>query len=110
MTWPKAPIPEGHPQPAVPVTRKSLPVSREYLPLFKYLDQRFADVVVLTFTQVEDILGASLPPGARLEAAWWSDEPADDASAAQSRAWTQAHRTATPNLPAGAVRFERRAG
>ena len=76
-----------------------------YRPLFRYLDQRFADNVVLTFGQIESLLGVPLPYLAYVEPQWWtaSDEPAS----VQSSAWLKAHRTAVPNLQARTVAFER---
>lgn len=84
-----------------------LAVSREYLSLHKYLDGRFADSVVLTFAQIEDLLGFALPDLARLHQEWWADADANSAPSAQSRSWTQASRTAKPNLMARIVVFER---
>ena len=43
----------------------------DYKLLHKYLHNRFADRVVLTFTQIEDILGFSLPVPAWVERDWW---------------------------------------
>jgi hypothetical protein len=79
----------------------------EYRPLHKYLDDRFADTVVLTFSQIEDILGFTLPDVARLEQEWWANAGADGAPSAQARAWTKAHRSATANLSAQTAVFER---
>ncbi len=84
-------------------------VPREYLSLHKYLDGRFANTVVLTFGQIEDLLGFALPDLARLHQEWWANEDADSAPSAQSRSWTQASRTAKPNLLAQTVIFERAA-
>jgi len=83
---------------------KHLPIPTEYLPLHKYLAGRYADALVLTFAQMEDLLGFSLPGVARAEAAWWTN---DDSTSLHSRAWTQADRKATPNLGASIVLFER---
>ena len=82
-------------------------VSGEYAPLQKYLTDRYADRVVLTFSEIEAIIGAALPAVARLEQQWWADPMADGARSDQSRSWTQAHRTAVPNLRACTVLFER---
>lgn len=76
-----------------------------YLPLYTYLEHRYASIVVLTFEQMEALLGFSLPEAARLEPDWWTDAAAHGAS--DGNAWTVAGRTATPNLPARLVRFER---
>lgn len=72
-----------------------------------YLEQRYADSMVMTFAQIEALLGFPLPEAARLDPAWWTaDDPAAGAHP-QSRAWTGARRTATANLGAQTVRFER---
>ena len=52
-------------------------VPREYLPLHKYLDTRFADVVVLRFAEMEDLLGSTLPALARLQPEWWANPETD---------------------------------
>jgi hypothetical protein len=77
----------------------------EYRILHKYLRDRFADTVVLTFAQIEDLLGCALPDVARLRLDWWATT--DEAPSAQSRTWTQASRTAVPNLLARTVMFDR---
>jgi hypothetical protein len=84
-------------------------VPREYLSLHKYLDERFADTVVLTFAQIEDLLGFPLPDRARVQAEWWADADAHSAPSALSRSWLLAGRTASPNLAARTVAFERAA-
>ena len=40
-----------------PLGSRTSAVPAEYLPLHKYLDGRYADTVVLTFSEVEDIIG-----------------------------------------------------
>ena len=87
--------------------RLPLPVPVVYAPLHKYLDNRYADTVVLTFSEIEDLLGSKLPDVAGLHSDWWANEAADSAPSPQSLSWTQASRTATPNLRARSVRFER---
>lgn len=86
-----------------PVPRFTGPA--EYRPLHVYLRDRFADTVVLTFAQMEDLLGFPLPAIARLEPDWW-DNDAEHPST-QARTWTQARRMATPHLVARNVAFER---
>ena len=82
-------------------------VSGPYRPLHIYLDTRFADTVVLTFAEIEDVLGCRLPPTARLDCAWWGNSSGDSIGPHQSEAWTRAKRTAVPNLQAGSVSFAR---
>lgn len=81
--------------------------SGKYRFLYKYLDTRYADRVVLTFGQIEDLLGFALPDPARADSAWWMKVREDTAEPQCSDAWTLAHRTASPNLTAGHVVFDR---
>jgi hypothetical protein len=80
----------------------------EYRSLYKYLDNRFADTVVLTFAQIEGLLGFALPDLARLRREWWASAGEDGSPSTQSSSWTRASRIATPNLLARSVTFERR--
>lgn len=82
-------------------------VHAKYRSLHKYLKGRYADAVVLTFGEIEDLLGLPLPEAARLQSAWWTHVDADGTPSPQSRAWIDAERTAAPNLLARTVRFER---
>jgi hypothetical protein len=79
-------------------------VPREYRGLYTYLERRYASVVVLTFEQIEALLGFALPAPARTERAWWTDivDPQR-----QCAAWIEAGRTAVPNLAAEIITFER---
>lgn len=75
-----------------------------YALLYEYLEHRHADTVVLTFGEIEDLLGFNLPDAARLRE-WWTDvDPS-----IHSDAWMLAHRTAVPNLLARTVVFDRAA-
>jgi hypothetical protein len=79
----------------------------EYRLLHEYLKNRFADRVVLTFSQIEDILGSSLPGVAWVERSWWEHSEPGSQRTRQSDAWTQAGRSASVNLLAQCVLFER---
>lgn len=81
--------------------------SARYRLLSKYLSDRFADRLVLTFGQIEDLIGFALPGSARLQTEWWGDMDALTNPSPQSDAWTLAGRTATVNLGAQSVTFER---
>jgi hypothetical protein len=76
-----------------------------YLPLYTYLEHRYASSVVLTFEQMEALLGFALPAAARKEPGWWTSAAGQEAR--DGEAWTAAKRTAMPNLLAHHVRFER---
>jgi hypothetical protein len=80
-----------------------------YRLLYKYLRDRFSDRLVLTFGQIEDLLGFSLPVAARVERGWWETTSAVADRSEQSDAWTLARRTASVNLGAQYVTFEREA-
>jgi hypothetical protein len=86
------------------VERTAPCVPREYLALYTYLEHRYASVVVLTFEQIEALLGFALATGARIDQHWCTDVPLTQL---HSAAWTAAGRTATPNLAAQTVTFER---
>ena len=75
-----------------------------YLPLYAYLEHRYASSVVLTFEQIESLLGFALPTAARHDTGWWSVAKNDSRD---GDPWTAASRSAMPNLLAGHVTFER---
>ena len=81
------------------------PVPTEYRVLHRYLNDRYADMVVLSFDQIEGLLGAPLPTLAYSQE-WWTAN-ADGSPTGQSTSWTAAGRTARPNLLARNVAFER---
>jgi hypothetical protein len=81
-------------------------MSGKYLLLYKYLENRYANRVVLTFGEIEDLLGFALPGQARLQPEWWTTED-DVAGSPQSDSWILARRTAVPNMIARTVAFER---
>jgi hypothetical protein len=82
-------------------------MSGKYLLLYEYLHDRYADTVVLTFAQIESLLGFALPDEARLNQQWWTNAEVTAAGANYSDSWVLASRTATPNLRAQTVVFER---
>ena len=84
----------------------SLGAGAPYAGLHAYLKGRYADRVVLTFSEIEDLTGVALPDRAHVAPEWWSNDAADDTSQ-QSRVWMQANRRATPNLFTRTVVFER---
>ena len=80
-------------------------VAAHYLALYTYLERRYASNVVLTFEQMEALLGFALPVRASTERDWWTSPTSDGDQ--HSEAWSVAQRTATPNLSARTVAFER---
>jgi hypothetical protein len=79
-------------------------IPREYRALYVYLEHRYASVVVLTFEQIEALLGFAVPTPARTEREWWATTVETQP---HSVAWTEAGRTAALSLAAGIVTFER---
>jgi hypothetical protein len=47
----------------------------KYEPLARFLRKQQAHEVRLTFGEIERIVGAKLPPSARKQRAWWSNNP-----------------------------------
>lgn len=85
-----------------PADKTSVPAL--YLPLHRYLRDRYASNVVLSFDQIEALMGVALPAIARSDAGWWTMNAGHDRHA---ESWTSARRTAAPNLLARNVSFER---
>jgi hypothetical protein len=79
----------------------------EYQSLYKYLRDRYANRVVLTFKEIEDLLGFSLPAPARFQREWWGTADSAASRSAQSASWVLAERSAAVNLMAQNVVFDR---
>jgi hypothetical protein len=75
--------------------------------LYKYLSERYAQRVVLRFSEIEDLLGFALPEQARRQRGWWTDAATDDDLVNYADSWVLANRTASPNMLAQTVVFER---
>ena len=82
-------------------------MSGKYLLLYEYLENRYANTVVLTFAEIEDLLGFTLPDLAGSRQEWWTDGKVNITGPHYSDSWILASRTATPNLVARTVVFER---
>jgi len=78
----------------------------EYRLLYKYLHDRYADRVVLTFGEIESLVGFTLPAAAFVDLAWWLAGTTGERTP-QSDAWMSAERTAKVNLSARSVLFDR---
>ena len=74
---------------------------------YQYLEHRYANTVVLTFAQIEDVLSFTRPDSARVDQEWCANKDPNDTPPPHSRSWTLASRTATPNQQAQTVVFER---
>ena len=88
------------------VRGKAGKVPREYTTLHNYLTNRYAGIVVLTFDQIEGLLGFKLPMSARTHQEWWTGTCIDGDEPPCSDAWILAGMTARPNLSAQTVVFE----
>ena len=87
--------------------RHGCAMSGEHSMLYKYPENRYANTVILTFAEIEDILGFALPDPARVSREWWTNADSNAPETGYAQSWIQAHRTATPNLQAQTVVFER---
>ena len=92
---------------AVGPPKRARAMSGKYLALYTYLENRYAGTVVLTFAEIEDLLGFPLPDAARLREDWWTHPDPQAVRPAYSDSWVLARRTAKPNLSARIVVFER---
>jgi len=108
LSWlkrrPQEPSPTIAPK-ADPPPPQSHGMSKAFLALHDYLKNRYADVVVLTFGQMEDLLGSPLPVAATRDLAWWNGNEAVNFE--HSNSWRLANRTAVANLIARTATFER---
>ena len=78
----------------------------KYAPLAKFLGDsaRTEGTAILSFAQIEDIMGAALPVSARKHRSWWGN----DSFHVQSAAWRAAGwRVFTVNLSRQVVTFIR---
>ena len=110
LDWMKRRVSTAHNQAeagAEPAKRQGRVMSGKYLSLYTYLENRYANTVVLTFAEIEDLLGFTLPDLARLRQEWWTNADPSTARPSYSDSWMLASRTARPNLLAQTVVFER---
>jgi hypothetical protein len=89
-------------------TQEAAANAGEYQLLYQYLRDRYANRVVLTFGEIEDLLGFALPEPARRQRGWWAVTDQIAPRTAQSDAWMLASRTATVDLLAQRVVFDRK--
>lgn len=78
----------------------------KYDPLHEYLSSRTEPLVKLSFSEIERIIGDSLPASAREYPAWWANEL--DGNHVQARSWLNAgYRTRLPDPNAETIEFVR---
>ncbi len=79
---------------------------RKYEPLQAHLERRRGRPEMLSFEEIEEIIGASLPKSAHVHRAFWANDNPGHHSHAQ--AWMKAgYRVAYVSQESGVVRFER---
>jgi hypothetical protein len=86
-------------------------VPADYLSLYTYLEHRFASIVVLTFEQMEPLLGFARPASASPERDWWTALPCVRAGTLKhgSKQGARPHRISPPEpSPSSAVIDEAR--
>lgn len=59
----------------------------KYSPLATYLKNSKNDTEVLTFKQIEEIIGSSLPNSALVHREWWANETNPNTRHTQCRGW-----------------------
>ena len=59
----------------------------KYYPLLTYLNEQPLDELTLTLSEIESMMGVSLPASARTRRAWWSNR---SRGAVQAEAWMEA--------------------
>src|SRR5688572_12532025 len=96
----------AHAEPG-PVAESPVIFRGEYRLLHAYLQPRFSSRVVLTYSEIEDLIGFTLPPQARIDKTWWSGADGGPDESRHAVAWTLTNRVAAVNLLAGKVAFER---
>jgi hypothetical protein len=78
---------------------------RKYLPLQSHLERRRGRPEMLTFEDIEEIIGKTLPESATKHRSFWSNDNQDNGAA---RAWSRAgYRVAYLDREQKVVRFER---
>lgn len=79
---------------------------RKYAPLKQHLERRDGRPELLTFEDIEAILGAGLPPSATRHRAFWAND--NEGHHSHARAWSDAgYRVAWVDREDRVVRFER---
>lgn len=91
----------------VPAAKSARADTGPYRLLFQYLRDRYADRVVLTFNEIEDLIGFLLPEAARADETWWNDAVGSARRSPQADAWRCAGRIAAVNMSAQRVLFEK---
>lgn len=78
----------------------------KYDPLLRYLRRQSGSEVVLTFSEIENLLVALLPKSARRRE-WWANEASEMTRHVQCRAWMEAGYQAFPLIELDRVTFRK---
>lgn len=79
---------------------------RKYAPLKQHLERRQGRPALMTFEDIEEILGAGLPPSAVRHRSFWAND--NEGWHSHARAWAEAgYRVAWIDRKDRVVRFER---
>ena len=78
----------------------------KYDPLHRYLRRQSAAELVLTFSEIENLLTALLPKSARRRE-WWANETSEATPHVQCGAWMRAGYLAFPTLETERVVFRK---
>ena len=78
----------------------------KYDPLNRYLRRQTTAELVLTFSEIENLLTALLPKSARRRE-WWANEASPASTHVQRRAWMQAGFHAFPEIGRERVTFRK---
>ncbi len=77
----------------------------KYDPLKTYLERKGEAQIPMSFSEVEKVIGVSLPPSARMHRPWWSNNPSNSVI---TYAWLAAgYKTRAVNMEAEELIFER---
>jgi hypothetical protein len=77
----------------------------KYDPLGRHLQSQKHREVLMTFGEIEKIIGATLPVSAKTYPEWWANEANPRTTHLQARAWLDAGFKATVNLSREVVTF-----
>ena len=76
----------------------------KYDALYEHLAAHEGERLVMSFDDVDEVLGCGLPPSGRRHREWWASH---DDRHVQARAWLDAGFRADPDMRERAVTFER---
>lgn len=78
----------------------------KYDPLYEYLSKQTLRQLILSFSEIENIIGAQLPNSV-VRPQWWANDTNSETSHVQCKAWLAAGYNAYLVIGSSKVRFER---